>query len=230
MYIKKEYFYIIFLGVYAMFAPFDKRHRKAFEHEAVKQIISKIDPKEKIPLNTFTKEWINYATNNDIDDTLRDLSVDVAICTRDFNSVLHLTENFIRTEFFLYRAYAYSRMNLVNKIVSLKLQFQQRYDDSLDHPRNSFIVASMEFLLLYGELNYQMAIATFDEIEKLIEDHPAELENKVFTSLILTLGAQVNLQVNNFNKVENIARKILQYAVKTEDPYFQSVAPRSVKR
>jgi tetratricopeptide (TPR) repeat protein len=113
---------------------------------------------------------------------------------------------------------------MTNKIVSLKLRFQQNFEETLGLPRNAFILVWMEFLLLYGEQNYQMAIATLDEIEHFIELHPSDFERKLFTLLILTLGAQVNLQINNFNKVENLARRILQSAVKMDDPYFQSVA------
>jgi tetratricopeptide (TPR) repeat protein len=82
----------------------------------------------------------------------------------------------------------------------------------------------MEFLLLYGEHNYQMAIATLGEIEHLLDKYSDELENKLFTLLILTLGSQVYLQINHFDKVDDLARRILHTAVKMDDPYFQSVS------
>ncbi|MCG3216958.1 MAG: hypothetical protein KAS63_09565 [Candidatus Heimdallarchaeota archaeon] len=207
-----------------MFAPFDRRHKEAFQSIAVNSIIKKIKVNKGNTLKIFTKECIDYALNQKVDENFKDLALDSSICTRDFQSVLQFTESFSRTEHFIYRAYAYSRLNMTNKIVSLKLQFQQKYADSLDLPRNSFITGSMEFLLLYGEQNYTMALTTIEEIEQLLALHPNELENKLFTQLILTLGCQAYLQISNFDKVEALARKILQSAVKMEDPYFQSVA------
>ncbi|MCG3222663.1 MAG: hypothetical protein H7641_14885, partial [Candidatus Heimdallarchaeota archaeon] len=207
-----------------MFAPFANRHEKLFKEKILEDLIENIDKKDTNALSNFAKQCISYASANDITEEFRDLAVDASICLRDFQSVLFLTESFEKTEFYLYRAYAYARLSMTNKIVSLKLRFQQNFTEALDLPRNAFISTSMEFLLLYGEHNYQMAIATLGEIEHLLDKYPDELENKLFTLLILTLGAQVYLQINHFDKVDDLARRILQTAVKMDDPYFQSVA------
>jgi len=211
-------------GGLEMFAPFSTRHREAFNKEPILSITSEIDESNLNRLKDFTKKCINYVSSEVTDEEIRDLALDAAICVRDFKTVLKLTENFAKTEYFLYRAYAYSRLNMTNKIVSLKLRFHQKYTETLEHPRNAFIITSMEFLLLYGEQNYNMSIATLEELEELLEKYPEELENKLFTLLMLTLGAQTFLQINNFDKVEEIARKILKSALTMEDPYFQSVA------
>ncbi|MHA1815338.1 MAG: tetratricopeptide repeat protein, partial [Candidatus Heimdallarchaeaceae archaeon] len=207
-----------------MFAPFTKRHATAFKSSIIINLIKKLKEEKEENIKSFSKHCLNYALNNKIDDTFRDLSVDAAICNRDFKSVLILTEAYSRTEYYIYRAYAFSRMDDINKIVSLKLRFQQKYTKALDSPRNAFIITSMEFLLLYGEQNYPMAIATIEELEDLISKYPEELDGKLFTSLILTLACQTYLRVHNFAKVDEIARKVLHYAVEQNDPYFQSVA------
>lgn len=207
-----------------MFAPFTKRHDTAFKSAIVIDLINKLKEEKEKNIKSFSKHCLNYALNNKVDDNLRNLSVDVAICNRDFKSVLTLTESYSRTEYYIYRAYAFSRLDEINKIVSLKLRFQQKYTNALDSPRNAFIITSMEFLLLYGEQNYSMAIATIEELEELISKYPEELDGKLFTSLILTLACQTYLRVHNFSKVDEVARKILSYAVEQNDPYFQSVA------
>ena len=207
-----------------MFAPFANRHKKLFKDKILEDLIENIDKKDTNALSNFAKQCISYASDNDITEEFRDLAVDASICLRDFQSVLSLTESFEKTEFYLYRAYAYARLNMTNKIVSLKLRFQQNFTEALELPRNAFISTSMEFLLLYGENNYQMAIATLEEIEHLLDKYSDELEDKLFTLLILTLGSQVYLQINHFDKVDDLARRILQTAVKMDDPYFQSVA------
>ncbi len=207
-----------------MFAPFAKRHTMAFKSPIIVNLIKKLKEEKEANVKSFSKNCLDYALNNDVDDNIRDLSVDVAICNRDFKSVLTLTEAYSRTEYYIYRAYAYSRLDEINKIISLKLRFHQKYTKALDSPRNAFIITSMEFLLLYGEQNYSMAIATIDELEELIAKHPEQLDGKLYTSLILTLACQTYLRVHNFGKVDEVARQILSYAVEQNDPYFQSVA------
>ncbi len=207
-----------------MFAPFAKRHTMAFKSPIIVNLIKKLKEEKEANVKSFSKNCLDYALNNDVDDNIRDLSVDVAICNRDFKSVLTLTEAYSRTEYYIYRAYAYSRLDEINKIISLKLRFHQKYTKALDSPRNAFIITSMEFLLLYGEQNYSMAIATIDELEELIAKYPEQLNGKLFTSLILTLACQTYLRVHNFGKVDEVARQILSYAVEQNDPYFQSVA------
>ncbi|MCK5304645.1 MAG: tetratricopeptide repeat protein, partial [Candidatus Heimdallarchaeota archaeon] len=207
-----------------MFAPFTKRHNTAFKSSIIVDLIKKLKEEKEENIKSFSKNYLDYALNNEVDDNLRDLSVDVAICNRDFKSVLTLTESYSRTEYYIYRAYAFSRLDEINKIISLKLRFQQKYTQALDSPRNAFIITSMEFLLLYGEQNYAMAIVTIEELEELIAKYPEELDGKLFTSLILTLACQTYLRVHNFSKVDEVARKILSYAVEQNDPYFQSVA------
>ena len=207
-----------------MYSPFSKRHSKAFEEEPIQTIIDSISDTNKKPLDAFTKKCINFALNNEVSTEIKDLVVDIAICTRDFKSVLDLTENPTKAEFFLYRAYAFSRLNQTNKIVSLKLQFQQKYDDSLNSPLHMFITGGLEFLLLYGEQNYPMALTTVEEIENHAELYPDVFEGQLYTFLIYTLAAQAFLLVNNFSKVEDLARTVLQSAVQQNDPYFQSVA------
>ncbi|MHA1551763.1 MAG: hypothetical protein ACTSQC_07445 [Candidatus Heimdallarchaeaceae archaeon] len=207
-----------------MFAPFTKRHNTAFKSSIIVDLIKKLKEEKEENVKSFSKHCLNYALNNEVDDNLRDLSVDIAICNRDFKSVLTLTESYSRTEYYIYRAYAFSRLDEINKIISLKLRFQQKYTKALDSPRNAFIITSMEFLLLYGEQNYAMAITTIEELEELIAKYPEVLDGKLFTSLILTLACQTFLRVHNFGKVDEVARKILSYAVEQNDPYFQSVA------
>ncbi len=211
-------------GGLEMLAPFTKRHNTAFKSPIVVSLIKKLKEEKEENVKSFSKHCLDYALNNEVDDNLRDLSVDIAICNRDFKSVLTLTESYSRTEYYIYRAYAFSRLDEINKIISLKLRFQQKYTEALDSPRNAFIITSMEFLLLYGEQNYAMAITTIEELEELIAKYPEELEGKLFTSLILTLACQTFLRVHNFDKVDEVARKILSYAVEQNDPYFQSVA------
>jgi tetratricopeptide (TPR) repeat protein len=196
----------------------------AFKSPIIVNLIKKLKEEKEANVKSFSKNCLDYALNNDVDDNIRDLSVDVAICNRDFKSVLTLTEAYSRTEYYIYRAYAYSRLDEINKIISLKLRFHQKYTKALDSPRNAFIITSMEFLLLYGEQNYSMAIATIDELEELIAKYPEQLNGKLFTSLILTLACQTYLRVHNFGKVDEVARQILSYAVEQNDPYFQSVA------
>ncbi|MCK5346591.1 MAG: hypothetical protein KAR20_24445, partial [Candidatus Heimdallarchaeota archaeon] len=135
-----------------------------------------------------------------------------------------LTETYTKPEYFLYRAYAYTRLNMTNKIISLKLQFQQKFGDSLNTPKHLFITGGLEFLLLYGEQNYPMALTTVEEIEEHIEVHKDLFEGQLSFFLIFTLASQAYLLINDFEKVENLARKVLQYAVRQNDPYFQSVA------
>jgi tetratricopeptide (TPR) repeat protein len=207
-----------------MFAPFTKRHTVAFKSPIIVNLIKKLKEEKEGNVKSFSKHCLDYALNNDVDDNIRDLSVDIAICNRDFKSVLTLTEAYSRTEYYIYRAYAYSRLDEINKIISLKLRFQQKYTKALDSPRNAFIITSMEFLLLYGEQNYSMAISTIDELEELIVKYPEQLNGKLYTSLILTLACQTYLRVHNFGKVDEVARKVLSYAVDQNDPYFQSVA------
>ena len=207
-----------------MFAPFTKRHTVAFKSPIIVNLIKKLKEEKEGNVKSFSKHCLDYALNNDVDDNIRDLSVDIAICNRDFKSVLTLTEAYSRTEYYIYRAYAYSRLDEINKIISLKLRFQQKYTKALDSPRNAFIITSMEFLLLYGEQNYSMAIATIDELEELIVKYPEQLNGKLYTSLFLTLACQTYLRVHNFGKVDEVARKVLSYAVDQNDPYFQSVA------
>jgi tetratricopeptide (TPR) repeat protein len=207
-----------------MFAPFTKRHTAAFKSPIIVNLIKKLKEEKEGNVKSFSKHCLDYALNNDVDDNIRDLSVDIAICNRNFKSVLTLTEAYSRTEYYIYRAYAYSRLDEINKIISLKLRFQQKYTKALDSPRNAFIITSMEFLLLYGEQNYSMAIATIDELEELIVKYPEQLNGKLYTSLILTLACQTYLRVHNFGKVDEVARKVLSYAVDQNDPYFQSVA------
>jgi len=207
-----------------MLAPFTKRHVEAFKSPIIIDLINNLKKKKENNIKSFSKHCLNYALNNQINDNLRDLLVDIAICNRDFKSVLTLTEPYSRTEYYIYRAYAFSRLEEINKIISLKLRFQQKYTNALDSPRNAFIITSMEFLLLYGEQNYSMAIITIEELEKLIADYSDELDGKLFTSLILTLACQTYLRVHNFSKVDEIAKKILSFGVEQNDPYFQSVA------
>ncbi len=206
-----------------MFAPFNIRHEKTFEDPFIVNLIGTLE-NDKKALNSFVKACIDHSTANFVNADLQDLSIDAAICTRDFRSLLKLTEALTRPEYYLYRAYAYSRLHMTNKIVSLKLQFQQKYGDSLETPRNSFITASLEFLLLYGEQNYPMALTTVDEIDHHIATYADEFEGKLATFLIFTLAAQGFLLVSDFDRVEDLARRILQSAVKQRDPYFQSVA------
>ncbi|OLS30872.1 MAG: hypothetical protein HeimAB125_17770 [Candidatus Heimdallarchaeota archaeon AB_125] len=206
-----------------MFAPFSVRHEKTFEDPYVVELVNAIE-QDKNALNNFAKACIDYTTTNFVSADLQDLAIDAAICTRDFRSLLKLTEALARPEYYLYRAYAYSRLNMTNKIVSLKLQFQQKYSESLESPRNAFVTASLEFLLLYGEQNYPMALTTVDEIDHHIASYADEFEGKLATFLIYTLAAQGFLLISDFDKVEALARRVLQSAVKQRDPYFQSVA------
>jgi len=207
-----------------MFSPFSTRHKKTFEAESIQSIVNSIPETEKKALDTFAKKCISYAISNDITTEVRDLALDVAICTRDFKSVLDLTASLNKPEYFLYRAYAFSRVNQTNKIVSLKLQFQQKYGDSLGTPLNMFITGSLEFLLLYGEQNYPMSLTTMEELESHVELHEDLFVGQLYIFLIYTLAAQAFLLVNNFSKVEELARYVLQSAVNQNDPYFQSVA------
>ncbi len=207
-----------------MFAPFSVRHQKTFEQDPIITIINSIPENDKKALDIFTKQCINYAVNYEASTEIRDLALDIAICTRDFKSVLDLTSAFSRPEYFLYRAYAFSRLNQTNKIVSLKLQFQQKYSESLDMPLHLFITAGLEFLLLYGEQNYPMALTTVEELESHVNLHLEQFEGQLYIFLIYTLAAQAFLLINNFSKVEELARNVLKSAVKQNDPYFQSVA------
>ncbi|MCE7742870.1 MAG: hypothetical protein GOP50_10485 [Candidatus Heimdallarchaeota archaeon] len=207
-----------------MFRPFSIRHPNAFEEEPIKTIVDSISETDKKALDNFAKKCINFTTNNEVSTEIRDLAVDIAICTRDFKSVLDLTTNLNKPEFFLYRAYAFSRINQTNKIISLKLQFQQKYGDSLGGPLHMFITGGLEFLLLYYEQNYSMALTTVEELESHTSLHLDLFEGELYTFLIYTLAAQAFLLVNDFGKVEELARTVLQSAVKQNDPYFQSVA------
>ena len=103
-----------------MFAPFSIRHEKTFEDPFIVSLLDSVD-QEKYSLNSFAKACIEHSTINFVNADLQDLSVDAAICTRDFRSLLKLTESLTRPEYYLYRAYAYSRLHMTNKIVSLKL-------------------------------------------------------------------------------------------------------------
>ena len=97
-----------------MFAPFSVRHEKTFEDPFIVDLISNIEP-GKNSLNNFAKACVNHATMNFVNADLQDLAIDAAICTRDFRSLLKLTEALSRPEYYLYRAYAYSRLNMTNK-------------------------------------------------------------------------------------------------------------------
>jgi tetratricopeptide (TPR) repeat protein len=206
-----------------MFAPFNVRHEKIFADPFIVGLVESIE-QDKNALNNFAKACIDHCTTNFVSADLQDLAIDAAICTRDFRSLLKLTEALARPEYYLYRAYAYSRLNMTNKIVSLKLQFQQKYSESLESPRNAFVTASLEFLLLYGEQNYPMALTTVEEIDHHITTFIDEFEGKLTCFLIYTLAAQGFLLISDFDKVEDLARRVLQSAVKQRDPYFQSVA------
>ena len=111
-----------------MFAPFTKRHNTAFKSSIIVDLIKKLKEEKEENIKSFSKNYLDYALNNEVDDNLRDLSVDVAICNRDFKSVLTLTESYSRTEYYIYRAYAFSRLDEINKIISLKLRFSALYN------------------------------------------------------------------------------------------------------
>ncbi len=206
-----------------MYAPFNLRHAKAFKNPIIKKIVDSISVTSKNVLQLFSEKVLEYAQNSEINNEIRFLVVDMSICSRNFEQILHFTENLERPEYFLYRAYAYSRMQQTSKIASLKLQFQQKFLETLTNPRNTFILKTMEFFLLYGEKDFESSLIKLEENEEILNSTD-ELNNKLFTNLFLTLAAQTYLLVNSLSKVEETSRNILQSAIKQKDPYFQSVA------
>ncbi|MHA1687688.1 MAG: hypothetical protein ACTSYD_15035 [Candidatus Heimdallarchaeaceae archaeon] len=206
-----------------MVAPFSNRHPKAFQHSLLIELCSNLS-KDRDGLQQFVESSLELMKQNNIPIEVKDVLIDVAICIRNFDKILELTKTLDYPEHYLYRAYAYSRRQETNKIVSLKLNFQQKFVNALTLPRNKFIITAMEFLLLYGEQNFTMALTAVEDLEKIYLEAENEIGDKLYTQLMLTLIAQAYLMHSSFDKVNNTARKILQVAVKQKDPYFQSVA------
>lgn len=174
-------------------------------------------------LQYFVRETKKLVEKEDLSLEVKDLLLDIAVCTRDLKMILMLSKTLDYPEHYLYRAYAYSRLQDTNKIVSLKLNFQQKFTKALNVPRNKFIITSLEFLLLYGEQNFTMALTSAGDLEH-IYDETENIGGTLYSQLMFTLIAQAYLKHNQYEKVNNLASRILQTAVTQKDPYFQSAS------
>ncbi|MHA1304940.1 MAG: hypothetical protein ACTSPI_14680, partial [Candidatus Heimdallarchaeaceae archaeon] len=140
----------------------------------------------------------------------------------DYERILEFTSDLLCAEYYFYRVFAYYNLQKYNKIQSLKIQFQMKFERALNHPRNALILALID--LVQSFIDEEDLLIKFEEVEQYINQNQAELIDKYYTILFYFIYCQYLLDKESLEKAEEIARIILNYALENKDPYLQSRA------
>ena len=205
-------------------APFSIRHSKILDQETLKQLENELNKtKGKNLLVEFTRNFSKLIEKKEKEREFTNLALDVFFSIEDYEKILEYSSPLYSAEYYFYRALAFYKLNQFNKIASLKLQFEMKFERALDLPRNRLILAFLDLFITLKE-NPEEIDLKLEEIGVFLDGQDEEFKNKYWVIIVFSFYSELLFRRDLLNKTEEIARMILSYSLQNQDPYLQSNA------
>ncbi len=207
-----------------MFSPFSVRYADLFESEEIKNLTSQINKNKGKVLQQFYSLLLDHTSKVQVDRETLKLALDMAVNYYDVTTVIDITNPLQYPLHYFYRAYAFHQLAQYNKIVSLKLNFENKFSNSLTKPRNALILTFLDFLKLIGNDDLKKAQVTYDEIILFWQDKKNEIDHNYFKILVDKVAFDLFLELSAISKAEELARGFLQYANENKDIFIRALS------
>jgi len=205
-------------------APFSIRHSKILDQDTLEQLKSALDKtKGKNILVEFTRNFPTLLEKKEKDKDFTNLALDIFFSIEDYEKILEYSSPLYAAEYYFYRALAFYKLNQFNKVASLKLQFEMKFERAFDLPRNRLILAFLDLFITLKE-NPEEVDLKLEEIGAFLDSQDEEFKSKFWVIIVYSYYSELLFIRDHLNKTEEIARLILSYSLQNQDPYLQSNA------
>lgn len=207
-----------------MFSPFSVRYADLFESEEIQNLTSQLNKNKGNVLQQFYTLLLDHIRKVQVDRETLKLALDMAVNYYDVATVIDITNPLQYPLHYFYRAYAFHQLAQYNKIVSLKLNFENKFSNSLTQPRNALILTFLEFLKLIGNDDLKKAQVTYDELVLFWMDKKNEIDHNYFKLIVDKVAFDLFLELSAISKAEDLARGFLQYANENKDIFIRALS------